>query len=443
MKKFVSTALLAGVIFTLQVPILANEVLTLQSPAEWYSDEAEAYTLLVTEDPWVWHPISVTNEPVNGFNAIRKTYALPPDINPSVIPTEDVEMFGQLFSFAFVVQQHTADESFMEIREEVTIETRNNNLNDILPQLDQEIRFERDGFAGTLTLDIHSIRSVPAGRASSTSTQTRQRTYPHLSSPDNALIPQTITDSGRTFHLSNVNWVSNSMSAVDGLPVASTFTAHATYSTQVTTTRTTGYVTTADYVGTVFRTVQGKTLYTAVFFGEPIVEVWLESEYVPVIIEEMEEEEYAGITPVASVRQQASGMSEGIIAALAVLGSLLGPGAAGAVGFFAAKHFLGYNVTIYSVNGPHDIVKAQKIKLNLADPQPVINLSEAASKALAATEKYEIHLAKRAVPKLVDKDVRVVLGDKEAVYTIPKDAVNADPTYTFTVSFNDDDGGGI
>ena len=88
----------------------------------------------VPEPAWVWHPISVVNEPINGFNAIRRTYALPPDVNPAVIPIEDFEMFGQKFSYAYVLQQSTSNESYIEMRETVTIEASSRNLNDILPK---------------------------------------------------------------------------------------------------------------------------------------------------------------------------------------------------------------------------------------------------------------------------------------------------------------------
>jgi hypothetical protein len=96
-------------------------------------------------------------------NAIRRTYALPPDVNPAVISTADFEMFGQQFTFAYVVKQPTSSESFIEVREVITIETRSRNLTDILPNLEQEIWYDQDGFAGTLVLDIHSITSEAAG----------------------------------------------------------------------------------------------------------------------------------------------------------------------------------------------------------------------------------------------------------------------------------------
>ena len=327
----------------------------------------------------------------------------------------------------------------MEMRESVTIDTRTRNLNDILPNIEQEIWFERDGFAGTLVLDIHSITSEVAGTSRQTSTATRQRTFPHLSSPDNALIPRTITDGSTTFHLSTVDWQSSSVSAVDGHPVASSYTAHATYTAQVTQTRTTGYTTTAEFVGTVFRTTQGMTLFTAVFYGEPIIEVWLEEEpeSEPVVIIPVEPEVEPEPTPMPA-QQSESSASNAVIIALAVIGTLIGLGAVGAGGFFLAKHFLGYNVTVYSIDGPREIIKAGKIKMDSSNPEPTIVLDKTIGHNSAKTDRYIIQIAQRAIPKLINKDLRVVLHDKEAFHTVPDKAVGV-PVYEFEVNFSDDD----
>ncbi|MCL2188254.1 MAG: hypothetical protein FWC16_04230 [Defluviitaleaceae bacterium] len=386
-KHLLSLTLAVVLLFCLQTTVFAasqgtvltvNPVLNVSDAEDEDYPSAESIIPIIAEPVWAWHPISVVNEPMNGFNAVRRTYALPPDVNPAVISTAGFEMFGQQFTFAYVLQQPTSNESFIEMRQSVTIETRTRNLDDILPNLEQDIWFERDGFAGTLVLDIHSITSEVAGTSRHTSTATRQRTFPHLSSPDNSLIPRTITDGGTTFHLSSVDWQSSSISSVDGHPVASSHTAHATFTAQVTQTRTTGYTVTAEYVGTVFRTTQGKTLFTAIFYGEPIIEIWLEETEPELVIEIHTESEYE---PVQMHEQSSSdGTGNGLTTALAVIGTLLAIGALGVGGFFLARHFLGYNVTVYSIDGPREIVKAGKIKLDVTSPEPTIVLDDAVVK---------------------------------------------------------------
>ena len=442
-KIFTGLVFAVIVVFCLQTAVFAaGEVLTINTSLNIVPTVESGDYSHTADEPaevaWVWHPISVVNEPMNGFNAIRRTYALPPDVNPAVISTADFEMFGQKFSFAYVIQQATSNESFIEMRETITLDARTPNLNDILPNLEQEIWYERDGFAGMLVLDIHSITSDVAGTTRHTSTATRQRTFPHLSTPDNSLIPRTITEGGTTFTLSNVDWQSSSVSAVDGHAVASSYTAHATYTAQVTQTRTTGYTVTADYVGTVFRTTQGKTLFTAIFYGEPIIEIWLdeqESEYNEPLSADTEIENSPMPVPANEPRE---GMGNALQTALAVIGAIIGLGALGAGAFFLAKKLLGNNVTVYSIDSPREIVKAGKIKLDTNVPEPTIILSNIVGSKPAKTERYIIQLTQKAIPSLLYKTVRVVLFDKEAFHEISDTAVGL-PVYEFEVNFSDDD----
>lgn len=436
--------LVSVVIFSLQVSALAAEpVLTvntalnveLTATDDYQMDEPEPQ-----EQQWVWHPISVINEPMNGFNAVRRTYALPPDVNPAIIATDDFEMFGQRFTFAHVLKQPTSDEAFKEMRETVTIEATSRNLNDILPYLEQEILFERDGFSGVLVLDIHSITSEVAGTSRTTSTATRQRSFPHLSEPDNSLIPRTITDGGTTFHLATVDWQPNRSAAIDGHQIAVTYTATVTYSAQVTRTHTTGYIVTAEYIGTVFRITQGKTLYTAIFYGEPIIEVYIDAyepepatPYEPNVIAE-------ALPPQQYIRDENHGNAANI--SIALIGALVGFVALGVGGFFLAKHFMGYNVTVYSINGPRDIVKSGKIKLDVNSSEPTITLDKAIGNSFAKTGRYIIQIAQRAIPKLVNNPIHIELCDKEAFHTVPESAIGT-PKYEFKINFADDDDPGI
>ena len=194
--------------------------------------------------------------------------------------------------------------------------------------------------------------------------------------------------------------------------------------------------------------MQGKTLFTAVFYGEPIIEIWLEEpeqenqENLEEIMREAEQAEQSEPGIISGLTQpggsNGNGTGNAVVIALAVLATLAGLGAVGAGGFFLAKHFLGYNVTVYSINGPREIVKAGKIKMDLNSPEPTIILDKAVGQNPAKTDRYIIQIVQRAVPKLVNKAVRVVLHDKEALHTVPEKALGM-PIYEFEVNFSDDD----
>jgi len=421
-------------------------------PAE-ESEPEVVYVYILPE--WQYHPIQVEQVVVSGFNAIRRTYALPPTVNPMVICTEPLEMFGQTFNFAYVVQQHTAHETFKDLRYTVEVGTSSRDLATVMQYLELELSYDRDGFAGTLVLDIHSINTEVASQVRSASTVTRQRSFPHLSAPDNALIPRTIVDGGHTFHLASVEWVGQGGgTAIDGHQPSSSFTANATFTRQATSVRNTGYHTTAEYVGTVFRTTPGYTIFTAIFYGEPVIEVWIEEPVAPQspVVEEPIVQQIpvappvvadAGSNNVAS-GNVATGAVEGAEGGngfpmwiLAVLGGALALVVAGAGGFFLCKKFFGNNVTIMAHHGPRDIVQAGKVKLDLDSPAPTISLDGMVS---AKTGVYSIQIAKGAVSRLVGRTITVVRGSFEATQIIPYDAPDkvAGGLYEFAVTFADD-----
>jgi len=224
-------------------------------------------------------PVSISYEPVNGFSAVSKVFSLPPYANPASIPIDSFEMFGQYFTFGFMTQDYTMYTSEVEMREAITIETSTNSLNDILPSIEREIWYDRDGYSGLLTLDMHSIRSESAGTTTRSSTVRRTRTYPHLPSQDSSLIPRTINEGGINLNLYSVSWqVSSSSAVVDGLPMGATYTATAVYTGSLSQTSTVGYVTTAEYTGTVSRLAQSQIHYTVVFFGTYVEPLYVAAE---------------------------------------------------------------------------------------------------------------------------------------------------------------------
>jgi len=503
-KRWALPIMIMVMLFSLQSTVFANDpALTVDTTLNIQSttgdDEPQVFVIISEEPQWAWHPISVVNEPLDGFNAVRRTYALPPDVNPAVISTQSFDMLGQRFSFAYVVQEASSQQESREVREAIRIETSSSNLNEILPQIEQQIMYERDGFSGILSLDLSSVVSEVAGTSRTTSTATRQRTFPGLSEPDTSLIPRTITDGGVTFNLASVDWSSGNVSyPVDGHTVPTTFTANATYTAQVTSTRTTGYTTTAEYVGVVTRTMPGLILYTAVFYGEPIIEVILEgprqqtfpnlpepsNDLIPAFITEGETmyrlatvdwavasslNSYgetmrtytanatympAGLanagdavtqTPIIPIspqqqsgQQQASGESSGAATTvLIIVLVILAMAGVGFGAFFLAKNIYGNNVTVFSVHGPGEgeTVKAGKLKVNFDVDEPVVIIDAPASKVLAKTGRYDIKIAGKSLAKATGKTIRTILGTMEDLHFIP-DARKDDSEYWYTANFS-------
>jgi LPXTG-site transpeptidase (sortase) family protein len=154
----------------------------------------------------------------------------------------------------------------------IDVSTETNDLESIIRLLSPTLEYVADdGYFGVLTLDVSSIRIESQGTTSSNFTQTVTREFPHLSNSDTSLVPRTVSENGRTYNLTDVQWRTQSSNAVDHTQVANRFTAVATYSRTATRTATIGYTTTAEYRGTISRIASGRTEFTAQFIGIPIV----------------------------------------------------------------------------------------------------------------------------------------------------------------------------
>jgi hypothetical protein len=145
-------------------------------------------------------------------------------------------------------------------------------MESIIQQLQPQIEYtSEDGYAGFLSLNISSIKVEQAGTKTNSYTLTAKREYPHLSSNDTSLIPKTIEDGGKTYTLANVDWKAGNTVTVDYEAMPEYYTAYANYTATGSKTVVTGYITTAEYVGTISKIGQGKTVYAASFLGKEIV----------------------------------------------------------------------------------------------------------------------------------------------------------------------------
>ena len=138
----------------------------------------------------------------------------------------------------------------------------------LLPQ-EKEVTTE-EGFTGTLTLDLDSIKTEAAGYGSSTQPVTATRTYPNLANQDLNHLPKSITEGGRTLTLQDVQWQTDNTYNADDYEIGDRFTAVCTYGGSKTVSYVTGYTTTANYSGEVYRTGVTVIRYTVIFTGTPM-----------------------------------------------------------------------------------------------------------------------------------------------------------------------------
>ncbi|GHU87186.1 hypothetical protein FACS1894202_00940 [Clostridia bacterium] len=217
------------------------------------------------------YPSDVTETREGGVWHIVKTYELAANENPADIPRADFERSGYKFTLTDIIRKETANAETRPHTETVTVNTDTKELEKILPLLSPTMEYTaEDGFVGILTLDVASIKVETAGTKTSSYEMKVTREYPRLSTNDTSLVPKTVTEKGKTYNLAGVDWRAGNYETVDYEQVAEYYTAVATYTATGTSTKVTGYVTTAIYNGTLAKLTQGKTVYTAYFLGEEI-----------------------------------------------------------------------------------------------------------------------------------------------------------------------------
>lgn len=219
-------------------------------------------TLPIPEpDPVPLYPAEVKQSEENGITRIEKIYYLSSQDDPANIPTEDFEREGKTYTLLDVLKQAQIESDTQDYVEVVTLDSDTQDMEKILAMLEPELEVQtEDGYHGVLSLDHTTITVEAAGYQTSSRTVSATRTYPNLSGADVSLIPKTITDSGRTLTLADVQWQEAATTQTDGYDMALRYTANATYTGTAT-----GYVVTANYVGEVTRISTDVITYTAVF----------------------------------------------------------------------------------------------------------------------------------------------------------------------------------
>ena len=231
-----------------------------------------------------------------GERQIVKTYELSALERPEGIPRGAFERGGWRYTLMDITRSETTNAETRDHTEAVTVNTGTKTLEEILPLLATTVEYRsEDGFVGILSLDMASIKVETAGTRTTSYTMTVNREYPHLSANDTSLVPKTVQDGGTTFTLDDVSWQTQNTESVDYDTLPSSYTAAATYTATGTSTRVTGYVTTAEYTGTLVKLADGKTIYTAYFEGVEI------SSPIETITESVEPEATEAVEPTAPV----------------------------------------------------------------------------------------------------------------------------------------------
>lgn len=359
------------------------------------------------------YPSDIQGMEEEGVRWIIKTYELAPGENPNDIPREAFEREGWRYELTDIVKKETAAADTREHIETVTVNTDTKEMADIIKLLDPSMDYtSEDGYSGILALDITTILVETAGTKTSNYTVSATREYPHLSSNDTSLVPKTITDNGRTLTLEKVDWRSGNIETVDFNQLPGSYTAVATYIRTGTKNTVIGYVTTAEYKGTVAKLISGRTTYTAYFAGTDIT-----PPPTPTPKPTPSPTPKPTLKPIQEPKPSVNPLPAlaGVTAGVGILG--------GAVFFF----FFRRNVKVYNQK---DGIYIPIGRTRVMTREPVINLTPFTEEA--ASSSFILELDRLAAKQLAEKTVTINYGDKSFQHIVDS---GGSGEYQFEIDF--------
>lgn len=209
--------------------------------------------------PAVLYPAEVRTSEENGMIRLEKVYVLSTRDDPAAIPTGDFDREGHHYTLLDVLKNDLSETDAKDYIEVVTLDSSTKDMAEIIKVLEPEREIAtEDGYTGILKPDYTKITVEAAGYKNNSWTVSATRTYPNLSDADASLIPKTITDSGRTLTLANVDWQE----------AGEFYNAVASYTGTASGRSVTGYTVSVEYSGEVTKTSRDTVIYTAVFSAE-------------------------------------------------------------------------------------------------------------------------------------------------------------------------------
>ena len=249
MKRILTTLFALAIVMAGSVPALAADADTDPGRnASYYPVSIEEYTYGSLDEP-----------------RIEKVYQLPLSDDPSGIPTDDFVCGGRLYYLLDMTRKNEVGVDTKLHTESITKPSDTNDLEQILQQLDAELKVTtEDGYSGTLQLDHTTVKVTVDGYATKTQALSASRSYPNLSEADVSLIPKSIEDDGKTLTLADIQWASTEQTDGAG-GIVTHYTATANYTGSNSYQYATGYTVTADYTGEVAKPNCDVVTYTAIF----------------------------------------------------------------------------------------------------------------------------------------------------------------------------------
>lgn len=250
----------------------ADEVVNV-APAALSGEETQRPPAVLDVRPDTIYPIDVRYEMLGETPYITKVYEMEEGQSPEILP-KSFEQDDYTFNRMEVLKREipgTVDTK--AAIKSVVSECEKDDAAALALTLAPTVEYSQNGYTGALQLDAASITFSESGTENYTYRVTDTREYPGLTSNDMAAVPKTITKSGVTLQLENVEWQITRTDPTDGGLVPTMYTAVASYSGSGRGSKVSGYIATVNYTGEVEKVTPGKVQYTLVYRGVVVAPV--------------------------------------------------------------------------------------------------------------------------------------------------------------------------
>lgn len=226
-------------------------------------------------------PTGTVVQNLNGVQQYIKTYTVSAGTDPEELIEKPFNYEGLTYEYASITKVENEFDDEKEQMETVTVETAKKDLSVVLDALPVSVEYDDGQYTGTLYLDHSTIETVASGHTTRSYTVSATKEYGNLDSNDMAYVPATTVKDGKALPLVNVEWFIQGSALVDDVLVPSTYKAVATYADKAYYNAATGYVTTANYIGTVSCNEIESVTYTVTYVGKPEARQIVTRELVP------------------------------------------------------------------------------------------------------------------------------------------------------------------
>lgn len=232
---------------------------------------AETEQVLLPGDEIVYQPASTRLQEIDGVPTLTKVFVLPSGDDPEILREEPFSEDGTIFRYERMDRSEHVQSDNKTVSEEVRVEAPSDKLADVIDQFPSTRSYSEEGYAGTLLLDIQSIK------VEATSYSTVTDSHPHsitktytLERNDRSLVPETVQAEGLTLPMTSLKW--DESQNVEDSDVPATWLATAVYSKTTYSSRQVadGYQATATYRGEVSKSYVDNVTYTVTYLGSKI-----------------------------------------------------------------------------------------------------------------------------------------------------------------------------